>query len=75
MTDTIKSTDDARVGNSPVRHAYRQLSDIEKRRIEAIKDLRDAFLDEIAEEQGREFAIARTKAEEAVMWAVKGLTR
>jgi hypothetical protein len=58
-----------------VRHAYRQLSDIEKRRIEAIKDLGDAFLDEIAEEQGREFAIARTKAEEAVMWAVKGVTR
>jgi hypothetical protein len=37
--------------------------------------LGDAFLDEIAEEQGREFAIARTKAEEAVMWAVKGVTR
>jgi hypothetical protein len=75
MTDTIKSTDDARVGNSPVRHAYRTLSEVEKRRIEAIKDLGDAFLDEIAEEQGREFAIARTKAEEAVMWAVKGVTR
>jgi len=75
MSDTIKSTDDARVGNSPVWHAYRQLSDFERRRVEAIKDHGQALLDEIAEEQGREFAIARTKIEEAVMWAVKGVTR
>jgi len=75
MTDTIKSTDDARAANSPVRHSYRKLSDIEKRRVSAIKDMGDAFLTEIAEEQGRAFSIARTKIEEAVMWAVKGLTQ
>lgn len=75
MPDTIKSTDDARVENSPVRHAYRTLTDIEKRRMSAIKDLGDAFLSEISGDQGREFSIARTKIEEAVMWAVKGLTR
>jgi len=75
MPDHIPSTDDARVANSPVRHAYRTLSDIEKRRVSAIKDMGDALLTEISGDQGREFAIARTKIEEAVMWAVKGLTR
>lgn len=75
MSDTIKSTDDARVANSPVRHAYRTLSDAEKRRISDIKDLGDAFLTEIASDEGREFSLARTRIEEAVMWAVKGLTR
>ena len=74
MPYTIKSTDDARATNSPVRHNYRKLSDIEKARMTAIKDMGQAFLDEIAFDQGREFAIARTKMEEAVMWAVKGIT-
>lgn len=75
MSETIKSTDDARVENSPVRHAYRTLSDIEKRRVSAVKDMGDALLTEISGDQGREFAIARTKIEEAVMWVVKGITR
>lgn len=74
MSDTIPSTDDARVANSPVRHACRVLSEAEKARVEAIKDLGQAFLDELAPHQGREFALARTKIEEAVMWAVKGIT-
>jgi hypothetical protein len=74
MSDTIPSTDDARVTNSPVRHAYRTLSDAEKAQVEAVKDLGRALLDVIAANQGREFAIARTRIEEAVMWAVKGIT-
>lgn len=74
MPDTIKSTDDGRAENSPMRHAYRILSEAEKARVDLIKDLGDAFHFEIAGDQGREFAIARTKIEEAVMWAVKGLT-
>ncbi|MET4128395.1 hypothetical protein [Roseovarius sp. MBR-6] len=74
MPDTIPSTDDARVANSPVRHAYRVLSEAEKAQMAAIKDLGEAFLDALAPHQGREFAIARTKIEEAVMWAVKGIT-
>ena len=74
MSETISSTDDARVGNSPVRHGYRRLSDVEKARVAAIKDLGQAFLDGIADGQGREFALARTRIEEAVMWAVKGVT-
>ncbi|PKP62743.1 MAG: hypothetical protein CVT86_07005 [Alphaproteobacteria bacterium HGW-Alphaproteobacteria-8] len=75
MSCHIPSTDDARVANSPVRHSYRTLSDAEKHRMSAIKDMGDAFLGEISGDQGREFSIARTKMEEAVMWAVKGLTR
>jgi hypothetical protein len=75
MSDRIPSTDDARVANSPVRHSYRALSDTEKARMSAIKDMGDAFLTEISNDQGREFSIARTRIEEAVMWAVKGITR
>ncbi|KJS45888.1 MAG: hypothetical protein VR71_00005 [Roseovarius sp. BRH_c41] len=75
MAETIKSTDDTRVENSPVRHSYRKLGDIEKARVEAIKDIGQRFLDEIAADQGREFSLARTKIEEAVMWAVKGVAR
>jgi len=75
MTDMIKSSDDARVEDSPPRHSYRKLSEAEKARMDVIKDLGQAFLDEIAPDQGREVSIARTKIEEAVMWAVKGMTR
>lgn len=75
MPETFKSNDGARAENSPVRHAYRTLSDVDKHRVSAVKDIGDAFLTEISSDQGREFSIARTKIEEAVMWAVKGLTR
>lgn len=40
-----------------------------------LQDYADRFLHQIAHLHGREFAIARTKIEEAVMWAVKGLKR
>lgn len=40
-----------------------------------LKDYADRFIRQIDHLHGREFAIARTKIEEAVMWAVKGLTR
>ncbi|MBE0455717.1 DUF7681 family protein [Roseovarius autotrophicus] len=51
------------------------MSDIEKNRMSAIKDMGDAFLACLVDDQGREANIARTKIEEAVMWAVKGITR
>ena len=35
----IPSTDDARVANSPMRHAYRVLTDAEKSQVAAIKDV------------------------------------
>ena len=55
------------------RAAYRELSDDEKFRIQAIKATGEALL-ELCDFNGREAAIAKTKVEEAVMWAVKGVT-
>lgn len=75
MSDTIKSPNDARVANSPVRHAPRVLSEAGKRRMSTIKDLGEAFLSGIAPDQGREFIRARTRGEEAIMCAGKGRTR
>lgn len=71
----IDSTDDDRVENSPMRHSYRVLSDEEKARMAALKDKGQELLDLIAECGGsRELSIARTKTEEAIMWAVKHVT-
>lgn len=57
------------------RKTYRQLSLEEQRRIEAIKNCAE-MLHEKLEQAGdsRCMALAKTKLEEAVMWAVKGLT-
>lgn len=72
---SIPSTDDVRVANSPMRHSYRVLSDAEKARMAAIKDLGEDMLAMIESCGGsRELSIARTKTEEAVMWAVKHVT-
>lgn len=55
--------------------AHRQLTDNEIERIAAIKDAGNAML-EVLDIQipGRENSLAKTKVEEAVMWAVKGVT-
>jgi hypothetical protein len=77
MTDAtmIPSTSDQRTANNAMRHAYRVLSDEEKARMQAIKDKGLELLDLINEcGQSRELSIARTKTEEAVMWAVKHVT-
>ena len=75
MFNTIPGTDDARVANSPMRHAYRVLSDEEKAQMAAIKDLGQRFLDVLdGLGHSRETSLARTKIEEAVMWAVKHVT-
>lgn len=71
----MPSTSDERTTNS-VRHQYRVLSEEEKATMAEIKDKGLEFLnllDRLA--QDRETALARTKIEEAVMWAVKGLTK
>lgn len=77
MTD-IRSESDARTSNNSVRHNYRVLSDEEKAAMVAIKDAGAVLLDlinaNVSQKAGREAALARTKTEEAVMWAVKGLT-
>ena len=75
MTDQVPSESDARTVNNAVRHTYRVLTDAEKATMVEIKDLGAAFI-ALIDTQGstRENSIAKTKVEEAVMWAVKSLT-
>ncbi len=75
MVDHVDSAGDKRTANNAVRHQYRVLSDAEKAAMVRIKDIGAAFIAEIERTgSGRELAIARTKVEEAVMWAVKHIT-
>lgn len=75
MSDMIDSTSDERTINNTMRHQYRKLSDEEKHAVDLVKAAGENFLTIIDDRNGREFALARTKMEEAVMWAVKGLTK
>jgi hypothetical protein len=73
---TVSSVSDERTVNNTMRHQYRVLSDAEKRDVLAVKD-KGAELLELIEGFGssRELSIAKTKTEEAVMWAVKHITK
>lgn len=74
--NTVSSTSDERTVNNVMRHAYRVLSDEEKAQMQAIKDEGLAFHDLVESIGGsRELSLAKTKIEEAVMWAVKHITR
>ena len=71
----VNSTSDARTVNNSVRHQYRILTDEEKAQMVAIKDLGLKMLETIESVgNSRELSIAKTKVEEAVMWAVKAIT-
>lgn len=74
--ERVDSASDDRTANNAVRHQYRVLSDKEKEAMLAVKDQGAAFLSILESHcgQGRETSLARTKVEEAVMWAVKGIT-
>lgn len=75
MTDKVDSASDDRTSNNSVRHTYRVLSDAEKMQMVELKDIGAALIakcDEIG--QSRELALAKTNAEQAVMWAVKHVT-
>jgi hypothetical protein len=73
---TVDSTSNERTVNNTMRHAYRVLSDAEKANMSAIKDMGLTFHDLVdGMGQGRELSLAKTKIEEAVMWAVKHITR
>ena len=75
--DFVPSTSDQRMVNNgnTMRHNYRVLSDAEKANMQAIKDAGLAFHDLIAGlGSSREISLAKTKVEEAVMWAVKSIT-
>lgn len=72
---SVDSTSDARTVNNTMRHAYRVLSDAEKANMSAIKDKGLEFHDLVSGMgNSREIALAKTKIEEAVMWAVKHIT-
>lgn len=75
MSEHVDSASHDRTANNAVRHTYRVLSDPEKAQMVAIKDAGAALL-KLIEDAGssRELLIARTKTEEAVMWAVKHIT-
>jgi hypothetical protein len=76
MEPTVASESDGRVVNNTVRHDYRVLSDAEKSSMVAIKDKGLEFIELCkATGQSREMSLAITKAEEAVMWAVKHVTQ
>lgn len=82
----VDSASDERTVNNVMRHNYRVLTDEEKSQMRHLKDLGAHFVDVLHEVGGtagipharmksRELSIAQTKIEEAVMWAVKHITR
>jgi hypothetical protein len=72
---SVDSAGDDRTVNNTMRHAYRVLSDAEKANMQAIKDQGLKFHELVSGlGNSREISIAKTKVEEAVMWAVKHIT-
>lgn len=52
----------------------RKLTEAEREHIDDVKSIGQALHNVFAEIDNREIRIAKTKLEEAVMWAVKGIT-
>lgn len=72
---SVDSASDKRTVNNTMRHQYRVLSDAEKANMAKIKDMGLNFHEAVAAlGNSREISIAKTKIEEAVMWAVKHIT-
>jgi hypothetical protein len=72
----MDSTSDERVANNVMRHQYRALTDTEKDQMANIKNIGLSFHEYCDFVGGsRELSLAKTKIEEAVMWAVKHVTR
>lgn len=71
-----RQSDDVKMPVTRFRPRYRALTDAEKAHHDAIKTKADE-LGRLFEDmpQGRETALAFTKLEEAIMWAIKGLTK
>lgn len=72
----VGSETDDRTVNNTVRHEYRVLTDAEKTGMVHIKDMGLGLIRAIEANvpEGREASLAKTRIEEGVMWAVKGLT-
>lgn len=76
MTEQVHSASDDRTANNAVRHTYRVLTDAEKQQMVDLKDIGAAFIAKCQEVgASRELSLAITNAEQAVMWAVKHVTR
>jgi hypothetical protein len=76
MAEMIDSASDGRTANNVVRHEYRVLTDKEKGEMKRLKDLGLDFINACNEVgKSREMSLAITNAEQAVMWAVKHVTR
>lgn len=72
----VSSTSDERTANNVMRHEYRVLTVAEKMQMQAIKDMGLDFVQYLDGcGSSREISLAKTKVEEAVMWAVKHITR
>jgi len=72
---TVESTSDARTINNTMRHQYKVLTDAEKQNMTTVKDLGLHFHEFVGGlGNSREVSLAKTKIEEAVMWAVKHIT-
>ena len=81
----IESNSDARTANNAVRHQYRVLSDAEKAQMVRVKDAGAAFIAMLHEiggtdpqgtgQSSRDLSLAQTHAEDAVMRAVRHITK
>lgn len=72
----VSSSSDERTVNNTFRSKYRVLNDEEKALMDEVKDaatVLESFIEKIG--PMRETSIAKTKLEEAIMWAIKGLTK
>jgi hypothetical protein len=82
---TVNSISDERGVNNVRRHAYRVLTEDEKVQMQNLKDQGLTFVELLHQiggtdrsgdcQSSRELSLAQTKIEEAVMWAVKHVTR
>jgi hypothetical protein len=77
MSDNyVDSTSDERTVNNVMRHEYRVLNGDEKAQMQTIKDNGLEFHEYLSSlGNSRELSIAKTKIEEAVMWAIKHVTQ
>ena len=72
---SVDSKSDDRTVNNTMRHQYRVLNDAEKENMQRIKDIGLQFHELVGGlGNSRELSLAKTKVEEAVMWAVKHIT-
>lgn len=74
--NTVSSASDERIVNNVMRHEYRVLTESEKAAMKSLKEQGLLFI-ETCHSIGasRELSLAITNMEQAVMWAVKHVTR